>query len=145
MTNSSSTTAGSPTYLTLCLLGHPELTLNGTPPSRPLSEKALALLIFLALEGQRDHGRQELITLFWPEASRTAGQNSLRQALFSTRDRLPNALPVIAVSRTLVGIDSAIILRVDAFEFTALFDACHAHTHRRLDALCPAWIGLKRR
>lgn len=75
--------------LTLNLLGTPKVLHAGQPVSFR-TRKALALLIYLAVEGDRDgrmqmHSRETLTTLFWPESDRKAGRATLRSTLLYLR------------------------------------------------------------
>lgn len=123
--------------LVLQLLGYPTLVLNGIPPAIPLPAKALALLVFLCVESQRQHSREELVALLWPESSRKDGLNSLRQALFTLRKVLPTAPPTLLTSRQSVGIDPTTNLWLDVTAFGALLDSCQSHSHPTVDT-CPA-------
>ena len=52
-------------YLSLTLLGSPQVQLNGMPVEIA-AQKALALLAYLAITGV-SHRRDFLATLFWPD------------------------------------------------------------------------------
>lgn len=54
--------------------------------------KAAALLTFLAVESGRDHSREELIALLWPETEEGRGRANLRQTLVRLRSSLPGAI-----------------------------------------------------
>lgn len=84
--------------LSLKLFGYPELTVRGSPPTNSLPDKATALLAYLTLERQREHSREELATLLWPESGEGAGRTSLRQALLKLRQTLPDATPLLQIS-----------------------------------------------
>jgi DNA-binding SARP family transcriptional activator len=51
--------------------------------------KAAAVLAFLAVESRRDHSREELIALLWPETEEGRGRANLRQTLVRLRASLP--------------------------------------------------------
>jgi predicted ATPase/DNA-binding SARP family transcriptional activator len=81
--------------------GHREEGGHRGPP-RPLTRfrtrKTALLLAYLAYLPGRDHSRDLLIDLFWPEALPEDGRRSLRQALSSLRAHLePPGLPSGAV------------------------------------------------
>ena len=84
----------SDTMLSLSLLGPPDIRLGDHPlPALP-SRKALALLIYLAVESSRPHDRKALALLLWPDAPLEKGLASLRQSLLALRrvlgdERLP--------------------------------------------------------
>ena len=93
--------------LTLNLFGPPEVLHDG----RPLSfrtQKALALLIYLAVEGGM-HPRAKLATLFWPESDRKAGRATLRTTLLYLRRSLEHddqEQPHLMVERQALGFNS---------------------------------------
>ena len=55
------------THLTLSLLGPLHMTLDGQPANGFAYNKARALLAFLAVESHRDHSREALVGLLWPD------------------------------------------------------------------------------
>jgi predicted ATPase/DNA-binding SARP family transcriptional activator/Tfp pilus assembly protein PilF len=122
----------------LRLLGPFELVQNGRLLSRFESDKARALLAYLALE-PGPHAREALCDLLWPEADLTAGRHNLSQTMFSLRQLLGGAGPFL-VDRASVGLDPAYPLRVDAREFDELLGACRRHAHPRVE-LCVECAG----
>ena len=80
------TTAGARWQLRL--LGGFELS-DGRSQLHRLASRAMLLILArlarLALAPQRDHPREELIDLLWPEVALAVGRNRLRQALSSLR------------------------------------------------------------
>lgn len=66
--------------LKFSLLGSPLATVGETPVSVE-SRKALALLFYLAVTGDRQ-SRDRLATLFWPEQDQSRARSGLRQALW---------------------------------------------------------------
>ena len=55
----------------------------------PRQTKRLALLVYLACDGQvRPHRRDAIVAMFWPEADQQRGRNALRQALHVIRENL---------------------------------------------------------
>jgi len=69
--------------LVIHLLGIPEVII-GDQPVHFKTNKALALLIFLAMERKR-YSREYLISLLWPESNINLGRASLRNALAHLR------------------------------------------------------------
>ena len=67
--------------LKIRVLGTPSLELDGQPCE--LSGKALALLCYLALEGESR--RAVLADLFWTDATEDAGRRNLRRELHRLR------------------------------------------------------------
>jgi DNA-binding SARP family transcriptional activator len=66
--------------LSLRLLGAPEASLKGHPPLRFGRKKALALLCYLAAEGER-HPRRVLAELLWPRSDERHARMNLRAIL----------------------------------------------------------------
>ena len=102
------------TELSLALLGPPVVTRDGTPVTFD-TRKATALLALLAVTG-REHSREQLADLLWPEADSAKGRASLRRTLSVTAAAMGNGL---AISRTAVALDPAMV-RVDVRDFEAL-------------------------
>ena len=74
---------------TLRVLGAFELRIGSGPPLVLPTRKAEALLAYLALPPGREHPRDQLTALLWPDAGDRRARHSLRQALFSLRKALP--------------------------------------------------------
>jgi predicted ATPase/DNA-binding SARP family transcriptional activator/Tfp pilus assembly protein PilF len=92
------------------------------------TQKTGLLLAYLALNGERVHGREELAELFWPDSERPL--HSLRLALASLRQQLePPGVgqgQVLAASRTHVGLAAGTV-RTDVGNFRAVIaDAARA-------------------
>lgn len=68
-------------------LGEPSLVTAAGQPVALRTRKALALLVYLAVE-RRPHTREALAALLWPRASRTDGRHSVANALSEIRGRL---------------------------------------------------------
>ncbi|MCB0060838.1 MAG: NACHT domain-containing protein, partial [Caldilineaceae bacterium] len=110
------------TNFTLQFLGQFHVRVDERPIHDFHSEKARALLAYLALEPQ-EHARSQLATLFWPEIGDQYARTNLRNTLYRLRQTLDGALPgaadqLIAVTRQAVrfNADSA---TVDALRFQA--------------------------
>ncbi len=76
------------TMLSLSLLGSPDVRLGDRPLGPLPSRKALALLVYLAVESSRSHDRKALGLLLWPDAPLEKGLASLRQTLLALRRAL---------------------------------------------------------
>ncbi|HET9223548.1 MAG TPA: BTAD domain-containing putative transcriptional regulator [Roseiflexaceae bacterium] len=74
--------------LSLRLLGAPSILEDNREVYLP-SQKAQALLFYLAAEHQRSFARSQLIALFWEESSDREGRNSLSTVLTRLRQALP--------------------------------------------------------
>ncbi|TMD87496.1 MAG: hypothetical protein E6I79_11550, partial [Chloroflexi bacterium] len=77
--------------LTLMLLREPEVRYDGQLLTFP-TRKALALLIYLAMEGGM-HSREKLTALFWPESDMAHGRAVLRSTLGYLRSALREGTP----------------------------------------------------
>ena len=71
--------------LMLRLLGPPEIRLDGAPASGFVSDKARALLFYLAVGADRAHRRETLAGLLWPQTPERSARASLRNALSDLR------------------------------------------------------------
>ena len=104
------------------------------------SDKARALLAFLALEADRPHRREALAALFWPDKSERAGKANLRQTL----SRLKRALkeggddekPLLKAARQTLQLDLSPEVFLDTRAFSNLLGEVEAHAHPDL-AACP--------
>ena len=83
------------------LLGGFEINDGQHRLTRMRSRAAMLLLARLAMAPQRDHAREELATLLWPEADAACGRSRLRQTLSLLRSVLepPGAAPVVLADR----------------------------------------------
>ena len=102
------------TELGLALLGPPVVLRDGTPVTFD-TRKAVALLALLAVTG-REHSRDQLADLLWPEADNAKGRASLRRTLSVTAAAMGAGL---TISRAAVTLELAAV-QVDVREFEAL-------------------------
>ena len=102
------------TDLSLALLGPPVVKRDGAPVTFD-TRKATALLALLAVTG-REHSRDRLADLLWPEADSVKGRASLRRTLSVTAAAMGDGL---IISRAAVTLSPALV-RVDVREFRAL-------------------------
>ena len=102
------------TDLSLALLGPPVVRRDGAPVTFD-TRKATALLALLAVTG-REHSREQLADLLWPEADSAKGRASLRRTLSVTAAAMGDGL---IISRAAVALEPAMV-RVDVREFEAL-------------------------
>lgn len=108
------TTSPSPQNLSISLLGHPEIRVDGVAIEDKFQTKVLALLVYLAAE-RRPHSREQLIDLFWPDVEPETGRSNLRVTLYRLRQNLGD-------ERYLRSTRESLLLdpdecRVDAIEF----------------------------
>src|SRR5580658_4238933 len=102
------------TELSLALLGPPVVMRDGMPVSFD-TRKAIALLALLAVTG-REHSREQLADLLWPDADSAKGRASLRRTLSVTAAAMGAGL---TISRAAVALEPTAI-RVDVGEFETL-------------------------
>ena len=100
--------------LSLALLGPPTVSRDGRPVTFD-TRKAIALLALLAVTG-REHSREELADLLWPEADAAKARASLRRTLSVTAAAMGAGL---TISRAVITLDPAEV-RVDVREFETL-------------------------
>ena len=75
-------------HLTLALMGPFEVALDGRTVTWFQSDKARALLAYLAVEAALPHGRHALAGLLWPHVPEACALHSLSQALCNLRSIL---------------------------------------------------------
>jgi DNA-binding SARP family transcriptional activator len=102
------------TELRLALLGPPVVLRDGLPVTFD-TRKAIALLALLAVTG-REHSREQLADLLWPEADSAKGRASLRRTLSVTAAAMGAGL---TISRAAVTLELAAV-QVDVREFESL-------------------------
>ena len=102
------------TDLSLALLGPPVVRRDGAPVTFD-TRKATALLALLAVT-EREHSREQLADLLWPEADSAKGRASLRRTLSVTAAAMGDGL---IISRAAVALEPAVV-RVDVREFESL-------------------------
>ncbi|GAB4580698.1 MAG: BTAD domain-containing putative transcriptional regulator [Anaerolineales bacterium] len=102
------------------------------------TDKIRALLVYLALEGERPHERQLLAALLWPEMPEQTALKNLRQSLHRLQQALDGQLPGLSdalfriTRQTVLCAPHPHSLEVDVLTFRALLSACEAHPHRHL-------------
>jgi DNA-binding SARP family transcriptional activator/tetratricopeptide (TPR) repeat protein len=117
------------TDLSLALLGRPVVRRDGAPVTFD-TRKATALLALLAVTG-REHSREQLADLLWPEADSVKGRASLRRTLSVTAAVMGDGL---VISRAAIALDPALV-RVDVREFRALIGRPDAASLERAASL----------
>lgn len=129
--------------LELSLLGPLQILLGGQPLAHFTYAKARALLVYLAVEMDRPHSRDELVGLLWPDLPETKARNNLRQALADLRQVLgdeselpPRTPPYVLVSRDTIQFNAASSYSLDVAAFSQEMDACAHHRHRHIER-CP--------
>ncbi|MGE5501562.1 MAG: BTAD domain-containing putative transcriptional regulator, partial [Ignavibacteriales bacterium] len=103
--------------LILSCLGAVELSVDGESLTPFIRGKAGALLIFLAVEFRRAHGRDALAAMLWPEHDRKRALQNLRQLLVVIRRTLPADLQVILAERNHIQFVPSDLAEIDVHAF----------------------------
>lgn len=137
-------------HFTLSLLGRFDATLDGQPITAFGTDKARALLAYLAVDSSRPHRRGELAALFWPESPAKKAAHNLSQTLLRLRralrqdDAPPTAAPqpFLLISSQAVQFNSLSDHRLDVAEFSELIRAQQQHRHDAAGvcSLCVGWL-----
>lgn len=118
--------------LEIRLLGGVSVTLNNTPITGFISNKVLALLVYLAVT-RRSHQRDALAALLWSELPEADAKNNLRQALANLRKLVQ---PNLIIARDRVLFDTAAPYLLDTQEFE---QTLHASRSQPADGRFPHW------
>lgn len=124
------------TTLTLRLLGGFHLEQAGSPLTGFATDKARALLAYLAVERARPRRRESLAALLWPEQSDERARQSLRQALSHLKAALGSE-EFLLVTPQDIQIHPQADLHTDIGEVEGLAKACDAHAHREIEHCLP--------
>ncbi|HOT92645.1 MAG TPA: tetratricopeptide repeat protein [Anaerolineae bacterium] len=132
--------------LNIQLLGTLQITLDGNPLTGFATDKARALLAYLALENAHPLRRDALATLLWPDQPENKARQNLRQTLLYLRQTLKedDQCPFLLIDRETVQLNPASDYRVDVAEFQALHTTCRGHRHRRTERCLPCMRRLER-
>jgi len=133
--------------LSISLLGPFQVALNGEPVTDFATDKARALLAYLAVEADRSHRRDALAGLLWPDEPEARARQSLRQALSYLRQAIGDrdeAVPFLLISRQALQFNTESNHWLDVAVFTALVEACERHRHRRMGSCLPCVRRLER-
>ncbi len=115
-------------------LGSPSAELHGNAISVD-TRKAIALLVYLALEGQ-PRSRDSLAALLWPEYDQTRSRAALRRTISVLHKALDGHY--LAIEREQVALKSSDAIWVDALEFRRLLAMrrTHGHAEKEVCAAC---------
>src|SRR5579885_2711185 len=117
-------------HLHFALLGQPEVSLGGHSVSFSSSRKALALLIYMAVEGG-SHTRKKLAELFWPESDAPHGRATLRITLYEIRQLLHDfeqvtCPPYLLIDRAALELNLANSVSVDVWHLFSIWQRLQA-------------------
>lgn len=96
--------------LAISTLGTLQVTLDKVPLTRFASDRARALLVYLAVEADRPHRREGLITLFYPDYTEQQARKNLSQTLYRLRQTIGDedtTPPFLLVDRHTVQFNTA--------------------------------------
>jgi predicted ATPase/DNA-binding SARP family transcriptional activator/Tfp pilus assembly protein PilF len=111
--------------LAIQCLGEFKVDIDGTQVSAFDTDKARALLVYLAVESRRTFRRSFLAGLFWPDDEEERALHNLRQTLSMLRKTLGdsnNDPPYILSDRETIQLNPFSIISVDYLEFVALMN-----------------------
>ncbi len=122
--------------LIIRLLGAPGVERDGAPVIMD-TRKATALLAYLVVTG-REHGREALAALLWPEYDDEHARAALRRTLSTLRTALGE--DHLAIDRETVGLIPGAGLCADVAAFGERLAACRSHGHPAAE-VCPACLS----
>jgi len=122
----------SPPSVALFTLGAPRIERDGAPVHVD-TRKAIALLAYLALTGQR-HSRDSLASLLWPDEDQPHARGALRRTLSTLHRLLPPDW--LEVTREAIGLSAASHLWLDTAEFESMLAQRTLHGHATVE-VCP--------
>lgn len=122
------------TQLSLYFLGGFEATLDAEPITAFGSDKARALLAFLAIESARPHRRAKLSGMFWPDLPENKAAHNLSQSLLRIRQALGRKKdhtvpPVLIVTPQHIQFNSNSSHQLDVARFRELLNLSRQHKH----------------
>lgn len=123
-------------HLTLDVLGPLRVWLDDAPVAKLESDKARALLVYLAVEADHPHRRGALVGLLWPDCPEPIARHNLRQALYNLRLAIHDQAatpPFLLISREAVQFNRLSDFTLDLAEFNALLQACEQDRSRGHD------------
>jgi DNA-binding SARP family transcriptional activator/Tfp pilus assembly protein PilF len=121
-------------HLRLGVLGSLQIVGDDVPISTFESDKARALLIYLAVESPQPHRRDALVALLWPDSSEEKARSNFRQNLYNLRQAIGDARaspPYLFITRQEIQFNPASRHTLDlaTFETHLATVATHNHTH----------------
>ena len=122
------------------------VTCDGEPLTDFATDKARALLAYLAVESDQPHRRDALAGLLWPDQPQGKARQNLRQALSDLRKVIGDCddAPFLLVSREAVQFNANCDHWLDVAAFTDLVKDCTTHHHRRMAVCLPCIRRMER-
>jgi len=137
-------------HLSIALFGGFEAILDGQSITAFGTDKARALLAYLAIESGRPHRRDQLATLFWPESPAKKAAHNLSQTLLRLRRALHEETapahaaqqPFLLPSGQDVQFNLLSDFRLDVAVFQELIRSHRQHQHAHGDdcRVCVGWL-----
>ncbi|MCA9936952.1 MAG: AAA family ATPase, partial [Anaerolineales bacterium] len=127
--------------LYLQCLGPLAITLDTETRPRFATDRARALLVYLAMNGERPYRREELATLLWPEQSNSQARQNLRKTLSRLR-RAASTLPLLQANSKDIVLNHAVV-QCDAQQFSQhllQIEQHNDHTHLQQCPPCIAYL-----
>jgi len=128
--------------LSIQLLGFFQVSLSDEPLTGFESDKARALMAFLASEPEQAHRRERLAGLLWPGSPEGTARRNLRHTLFNLRcllgDDTTSRAPYFLITRHSIRFDPTAGAWVDVLSFLSLLDANHPAKHPTIQHLVQA-------
>ncbi len=109
------------TLLAISLLGQFQATLDNRSLHNFESDKARALLAYLAVEAAQPHSREALAGLLWPDSPESAARANLRRVLSNVRQVIgdrDSTAPFLLVTRQTIQLDATREIWLDVAKFT---------------------------
>ncbi|MEZ4866596.1 MAG: BTAD domain-containing putative transcriptional regulator [Caldilineaceae bacterium] len=123
--------------LSLCLLGPFQVHWSGIPLTDFESDKARALLAYLAVEMAQPHPREQVATLLWPHWSANGARANLRATLSNLRKTLRERgaqTPYLLANRQTIQFNQTSNHYLDVQDFTQCLKALSTAAQSALDA-----------
>ena len=117
--------------LQIRLFGAPEITLDGEVAADLRSDKARALLAYLAVEPDQAHRREKLAGLLWPGYTESSARTNLRRALADLRQAIGDhraTPPYLLITQESIQFNTGSDASVDVTAFVRLTKAAIAPT-----------------
>ena len=137
-------------HLSFSLFGGFTVALDGQLVTAFGTNKARALLAYLAVEAARPHRRASLANMFWPESSQQKATHNLSQTLLRLRcalgendvDSATRPPFLLAIGQD-IQFNAESDYQLDVADFLSLIDSYRQHKHTQTDGCCVCMGWLK--